>query len=294
MDGTPHRGFASDTLTAKAHPLMVCAGLNLKAGSKPLLADVSLRVRTGECLMLLGPNGAGKSTVLRVLAGELAPDAGQVHILGRSLEQWPGRALAQHRAVLPQQCAVHFPVTAGEVVDLGLPNTLRGQARDAIRSELMEWLAVGPLARRLYPSLSGGEQQRVQLARVLGQIWTTPGPRLLLLDECTSALDPAQQHAVMGMLRNLSRAAEIGIVATAHDLGLAATYADRVCLMRDGRVLEDAAPRQALTPERLAEVYDLRAQVRWEPVPSVEVEGTLNPRSAIPPASLATGQRAAA
>ncbi|MCI5104900.1 MAG: ATP-binding cassette domain-containing protein, partial [Algiphilus sp.] len=70
MDGTPHRGLASEAVTAKAQPLMVCAGLSLKAGSKPLLADVSLRVRTGECLMLLGPNGAGKSTVLRVLAGE--------------------------------------------------------------------------------------------------------------------------------------------------------------------------------------------------------------------------------
>jgi len=294
MDGTNHPQHLTTPVTAgPSHPLLACAGLSLRLGGKTLLDDVSLRVRSGECLMLLGPNGAGKSTALRVLAGELTADAGQVRILGRPLNQWHGRALAPIRGVLPQQCAVHFPVTAGDVVDLGLPSHLRSKARATLRLELMEWLAVAHLARRLYPSLSGGEQQRVQLARVLGQVWKMPGQRLLLLDECTSALDPAQQHAVMGMLRNLSRAAEIGIVATTHDLSLAATYADRVCLMRHGRVVEDASPRQALTAENLAQVYDLHAQVRWEPVPSVEVHGTLSRRSAVPPSSLACSPRAA-
>lgn len=282
MDGSTPNPAARAITVAESH------GLHLSAAGNTLLDGVSLQVRTGELLMLLGPNGAGKSTVLRVLAGELTTEQGSVAILGRPLAAWPGRALAQVRAVLPQHCAVHFPVTAAEVVDLGLPNHLRGSQRARLRSELLAWLEVDHLARRLYPSLSGGEQQRVQLARVLAQIWTTPGPRLLLLDECTSALDPAQQHSVMTMLRNLSRAADIAIIATAHDLGLAATYADRVCLMRAGRVLADARPRKALTPEMLARVYQLRAQVRWEPTPSVEVQGTLNPRSAVPPASLAS------
>lgn len=288
MDGSSPTPATLADKRAAATTLVESHGLHLSCNGSTLLDGVSLAVRIGECLMLLGPNGAGKSSLLRVLAGELTGQQGSVAILGRPLAAWPGRALAQVRGVLPQHCTVQFPVTAAEVVDLGLPPRLRGQERAQLRSELLEWLEVGHLARRLYPSLSGGEQQRVQLARVLGQIWKTSGPRLLLLDECTSALDPAQQHSVMAMLRNLCRAAEIGVIATAHDLGLAATYADRVCLMRGGRVLADAHPRKALTPELLARVYDLRAQVRWEPTPSVEIQGTLQQRSAVPPSSLVT------
>lgn len=291
MDGLPQAHVlppqvASDTFVLEARNLRVTAG------GKNLLDSVSLRLQPGECLMLLGPNGAGKSTLLRALAGELKPGQGSVAVLGRPLDAWHGRELARVRGVLPQQCAVQFPVTAAEVVDLGLPTTLRGEARARVRAELLDWLEVAHLARRIYPSLSGGEQQRVQIARVLGQVWRTPGPRLLLLDECTSALDPAQQHAVMAMLKSLSRAAGIGVIVTSHDLGLAATYADRVALMRDGRIITDATPREALTTHKLAAVYDLQARVRWEPSPSVEIQGALNTRNPTPPNTLETSNTA--
>lgn len=285
MHGRLPAGVPARTGAASPPALLQVDGLSFAAGGVMLLDAVSLQLRAGECVLLLGPNGAGKSTLLRLIAGEVPPAAGEVRVLGRALTQWHGRELARRRGVLPQHCTVHFPITAAEVVELGMARRLRAPARARLRQELLDWLGLAPLGPRLYPTLSGGEQQRVQLARVLAQVWTTPGPRLLLLDECTSALDPAQQHAVMAMLRRFCHEAGFGVIATTHDLGLAATYADRVMLMRGGRVLADGAPRQTLTPAMLAAVYALRARVHWQPQPSVAVEGALQP----PPEALPSG-----
>lgn len=257
-------------------PLLSVEGLTVSAGEQVLLSDIRFQARPGERLALLGPNGAGKSTLLRALAGDLIPDTGSVTLRGRPVAEWPVAELARHRAVMMQHTPVGFPVRADEVVALGLPGRRQGDARDPLVGELLDGFGVGHLRGRAWPSLSGGEQQRVHLARVLAQIWDTPGPRLLLLDESTSALDPAQQYLTLEKLAALAEQGDYLIVLVCHDLALAGAFASRVLMLDQGRLLADDRPARVLTPERLAEVYGLRS--RWLDHPDgpvLHVDGAL-------------------
>ncbi len=151
--------------------LLSVAGLTVRAGDRTLLSNIAFQARPGERLALLGPNGAGKSTLMRALAGDLHPHAGTVTWRGRPAHQWPVAELARQRAVMMQHTPVGFPVRADEVVAVGLPGRRHGNARDPLVGELLDWLGVAHLRGRDYPSLSGGEQQPVHLARVLAQVW---------------------------------------------------------------------------------------------------------------------------
>lgn len=236
----------------------------VRLGNKWVLQQVALRVYRGELVALLGPNGAGKSSLLKVVSGEQGFDHGQVRIAGKSLSSWRRRELARHRAVMPQRVEVNFPFTAREVVALGCPPGCRA-SRNGLIDRLLGRLEVAHLADRLIATLSGGEQQRVQLARVLAQLWESPGPRLLLLDECTSALDPAQQQLVFSLLRELAIDEGYGVLAVVHDLNLAAAHADRLVVIERGRIAADGAPREVLAPELLRRVYGLTARVELLP-----------------------------
>lgn len=234
--------------------------VTVQLADKAILQQVALGLRAGELVALLGPNGAGKSSLLKVIAGEQRCQQGQVAVGGKALECWRRRDLARQRAVMPQRVEVNFPFTAREVVALGCPPGTRA-SRDALIEDLLARLEVAELADRLIATLSGGEQQRVQLARVLAQLWLSRGPRLLLLDECTSALDPAQQQLVFSLLRELASDEGYGILAVVHDLNLAAAHADRLVLMQGGRIVADGAPSEVLRPARLRDVYGLNARV---------------------------------
>ncbi|SFM78328.1 heme ABC transporter ATP-binding protein [Marinobacter zhejiangensis] len=238
--------------------------VSFRVGRQAVLTQVSLRVERGEFVALLGPNGAGKSSLLRVVSGECRPESGQVRIAGRALASWRRRDLARHRAVMPQKVDVSFPFTAREVVALGCPAD-RVTGRQALIDSLLSRLGVADLADRLIGSLSGGEQQRVQLARVLAQVCDSDGPRLLLLDECTSALDPAQQQLVFSLLRELASVEGYAIVAVVHDLNLAAAHADRLVMMCKGRVVADGPPLMVLAPDLLRQVYGLNSRVERLP-----------------------------
>lgn len=238
--------------------------VNLQLGKKPILQQVSLRVDRGEFVVLLGPNGAGKSSLLKLISGEHRMQQGQVSVAGKALKAWRRSELARHRAVMPQRVEVNFPFTAREVVALGCPAGSKA-SRNALIEQLLSRLEVGELADRLIGTLSGGEQQRVQLARVLAQLWEENGPRLLLLDECTSALDPAQQQLVFGLLRELASQRGYAVLAVVHDLNLAAAHADRLTVMQGGRVVADDTPSAVLDPVLLQQVYGLNARV--EPLP---------------------------
>lgn len=248
---------------AEQHILKV-EHLEVRAGSKAILQDVSLTLGQGELVVLLGPNGAGKSSLVRAVAGEQSPHQGRIHIAGRCLSTWQRRALARHRAVMPQRVDVNFPFTAREVVALGCPAAPRART-DALIGELLARLEVADLADRLIMTLSGGERQRVQLARVLAQLWHSPGPRLLLLDECTAALDPAHQLLVFALLRELASSRGYGILAVVHDLNLAAAHADRLLVMQHGRMVAEGPAARVLEPALLERVYGLRARVTQLP-----------------------------
>ncbi|MBL3827078.1 MULTISPECIES: heme ABC transporter ATP-binding protein [unclassified Marinobacter] len=224
-----------------------------------IVDGIDCHLKAGELLMLLGPNGAGKSTLLKAISGDL-PYGGSVTLSGRELGQWRPERLARQRAVMPQRVEVNFPLTVEEVVQLGRPKMASGRS-DLVVDELMNELDIGHLRHRLVPGLSGGEQQRLQLARVLAQIIDSPGDRLLLLDECTSALDPAHQQMVLDLVRRLAKAEGMAVLAVVHDLNLAAQFADRLLVMKAGRRVHEGSAREVLTPELLDTVYGFTARV---------------------------------
>ncbi|MDF0749417.1 heme ABC transporter ATP-binding protein [Marinobacter sp. 71-i] len=244
-------------------PLLNVNNLDLWLAKQQILDDISLSLTQGELVALLGPNGAGKSTLIRALAGEVRVPAQTVRFDGKDMNQWSRAALARHRAVMPQKVDLQFPMTVEEVVALGRPRENPTQRRRIIRA-LLARLDITHLETRLVPTLSGGEQQRVQLARVLAQVWDRPDPRLLLLDECTSALDPAHQQQVFQQLRQLASEG-FGLLVAVHDLNLAAQYADRLVLMKAGKIFAEGPPASVLTEQHLREVYGLESRVELLP-----------------------------
>jgi len=246
------------------------SGVTVEAGGKRLLEDLALAVHPGRVLAILGPNGAGKSTLLKVLAGALTPGRGTVRLAGRPLADWPRDALARRRAVLSQHSALSFPFRVEEVVRLGRSPHAGHASRAtdaAIVGAALEAADVTPLAGRRYPTLSGGEQQRVQLARVLAQIMDAEGrfdDRWLLLDEPTASLDLLHQHHVLALARKVA-ASGGGVIAILHDLNLAAALADAVCLMKDGRIAAHGAPGATLTAASIEGVFDIRARILDHP-----------------------------
>jgi iron complex transport system ATP-binding protein len=234
--------------------------LTYSAGRRTLIQSVNLDVAPGEVLAILGPNGAGKTTLLRLLAGELAPTCGQVAINGKPLASYSSVELARCRAVLPQSESLRFGFLAHEVVALGRYPWGGGSGafEGAIVARAMQSAAASALASRPYTQLSAGERARVQLARVLAQIWQSaePVPRYLLLDEPTANLDLAHQHDVLGTTRNLSRNS-LGVIMVLHDLNLALRYADRVLLLRSGTPDACGRPIDVLGVETIRRVFDV-------------------------------------
>lgn len=261
------------SLDAPARSLVVLSArhVSYRVGDKLLLDDVSLDLRAGSVHALIGPNGAGKSTLLKVLAGDVRPTAGELTLLGRPLRSYGKRELALLRAVMPQDAVLSLPFTAEEVVAMGrYPHRGRrgagGRQQPAARNhetvirESMQATESAHLRERLYPTLSGGEQARVTLARVLAQ--ETP---LVFLDEPTASLDPRHQHLVMRLARDVARKGGT-VLAVLHDMNLASLYADDVVLMSGGRVRAHGSPAEVLRRELLEEVFQARFHVAQHPL----------------------------
>lgn len=222
---------------------------------RPIVDEVSLELNPGEILAVLGPNGAGKSTFFKIISGEIKCKHGAIGYNGHDIHTLKSRELAEVRAVMPQHTQVNFPFTVQEVVELGLIST---KAKDPSKliGEVLEATNTTHLKDQVFNNLSGGEKQRVQLARVLVQIWEAkPFPRYLLLDEPTSSLDIAQQHVVLKILQTL-KSRNIGILVILHELNLAAQYADKIALLKNGMIAKTGTVEDVLEEEILAHVFD--------------------------------------
>lgn len=226
--------------------------LVVRLGGATILDGVDVAVRGGELLALVGPNGAGKSTLLAALTGDLTPARGEVLLNGERVSGIPVATLARERAVLSQQHQLSFGFRVSEVVRMGRAPWHRTPAEDRddrVVAASMVRTDVDHLAERVFPSLSGGEQARASLARVLAQ-----EARVLMLDEPTAALDIRHQESALRVAREAAQAG-CAVIVVLHDLSLAASYADRICLLADGRVAADGSPTDVLTSERVSAVY---------------------------------------
>lgn len=253
---------------------------------RPIVNRIDTVFEPGRLTVVAGPNGAGKSTLLKLLARELTPSRGDVELNGRPLSSYPVAELARRRAVLPQESHLAFPFTVLEVVRLAHAAIAPGEAREedeqAIRA--LRSVGLGDHGSRSYQTLSGGEQQRVQLARVLTQLRASglrDEPGFLLLDEPISNLDVKHQVDIFRLVRGLADQGT-GVVAILHDLNIAAMFADRLIVMKDGAIAADGPPRAALTDDLLESVFGLPLRVCRTPA-----DGTafvLPQSAAIPPA----------
>lgn len=262
-------------------------GIAVQRGERQILSDIDLSLPAGQVIGVLGANGAGKSTLLAALAGELSPSAGRITLNGRPLSAWPAAELASCRAVLPQSPSLQFDLPVATVIGMGAypharhtrtgaPRTdSRDTAQTAIAEDqriLQRVLAladVQDLYERRYRRLSGGEQQRVHLARVLYQLLLARQGhdeyRVLMLDEPTASLDPRHQLHLLSAVHTLVHEENVAALVIVHDLNLAAGCCDRLLLLGQGRVAACGTPAQVLTPDTLRQVYGVEATVLPHP-----------------------------
>lgn len=245
-------------------PAVACVGLGASRGGVPVLDGIDLLVRPGEWVAMVGPNGAGKTTLLHALAG-LVPSTGTVTVGGLDPSQTARRAMSRVVALMPQRPVVPEGVTVTELVRLGrtphVPRFGTESAHDRdVADEIMARLDLTRLAHRRVTALSGGELQRVGLARALAQ-----EPQVLLLDEPTSALDIGHQQQVLDLVESMRAADGLTVVAAMHDLTLAAQYARRLVLLAGGRVVADGTPREVLQAKTIDRVYGARVEVLDRP-----------------------------
>jgi iron complex transport system ATP-binding protein len=246
----------------KAHEVSVIRG------RRRLLDRVSLTLQPGCFTVVIGPNGAGKSTLLKVLSGELAPDQGGVTYQDRSIRHLSALELAAERAVLPQSTALSFPFTALEVVRMGA--IAHGSLEPGLAArQALARVGLTGFDGRDYNALSGGEQQRVQLARVLAQMPDPVAdgrPRAIFLDEPTASLDIGHQISVLELARDFARRGG-SVLAILHDLNLAAEFADHLAVLHQGQLVAEGRVNDTLTDHIVKTVYGIEGAVGRVPPP---------------------------
>ncbi len=246
--------------------------LTVKLSGKPVLQGVNIEAPAGQLTAIVGPNGSGKTTSLKAIAGELSY-GGTVSINGHDISTLKPWELALKRAVLPQSTVISFPFTVREIVRMGLSVGARGDAgeTDRIAKDALEAVDLSGFAGRFYQELSGGEQQRVQLARALCQIWDPlqhGEPAFLLLDEPVSSLDIRHQLTIMRLAQDFC-ARGGGVIAIMHDLNLTAMFADRMVMIKAGRVAAAGHPNAVMTDEIMETVFGCPMRVNVTPTGNI-------------------------
>ncbi|MFH8574564.1 ABC transporter ATP-binding protein [Streptomyces zaomyceticus] len=250
--------------------------LSWSVAGTPVVREVSVAIAPGETVGLLGPNGSGKSSLLRCLAGLRAPDTGSVRYDDASVRDWSARRIARHVAFVAQDSGADSDLRVTDVVGLGrTPFRDRWRGPDAtdraVIAAALEVVGLTPLADRAWKALSGGERQRAHIARALAQ-----QPYALLLDEPTNHLDVKHQLELMELLSGADRT----VLVALHDLSLAARYCDRLLLLHHGRLVASGPPAAVLTAQRLAEVFEVDAELTTDALgqPTVTYRGPLGSR----------------
>lgn len=237
------------------------------AGSRPpALRNVTLEVKAGEIVGLIGPNGAGKSTLMRAVSGVLAPRSGGISVGGSDIRRLSVSQRARLLAVVPQARQMGGALTVEQAVMMGRTAYMGWLGRSSRSDEeavltALRQTGLTPFTGRSIASLSGGEQQRVLLARALAQ--ATP---VLLLDEPTNHLDLHHQVNLLTLVKELAREKNLAVLAAMHDLNQAALFADRLALLVEGQLMASGAPREVLTRENIQYAYETEVEIVPHPV----------------------------
>lgn len=246
------------------------AGIHYSVGKKLILNDINTEFHPGEFNMILGPNGSGKSTFLKIFSGEIHRNDGNVYYAGKKIREIKNDELAKYRAVMSQQPELSFPLMVNEVVMMGrYPHFVfnPGKKDEAICEEVIKRMNLESFKERNYLTLSGGEKQRVQYARVLAQIWEKPdrGCRYLFLDEPLTNLDINYQQEFLQIAREFVKEDTI-LVAVMHDINLAIQYADKLFFLKEGELVAQGKPSAILTEELIAKVFGVKTTIINNPV----------------------------
>ncbi|KNZ41174.1 ABC transporter [Acetobacterium bakii] len=227
-------------------------------GDADILSRFNAVVCQGEFVGLIGPNGAGKSTLLKCLSGLLPLKSGEIILEGKDNTTYSQRQRAQMVAVVPQSFDIDYDFSVEDIVLMGRNPYLSFKVKESqydydVVTEAMHATKTLQFRKRLFNTLSGGEKQRVIIARAIAQ-----EPDIILLDEPTSALDIHHQIEIMELIRNLNLKKSMTVVAVLHDINLASRYCNRLVLMKNGSVIVDGTPEQVITEENLKKVYDMK------------------------------------
>lgn len=246
----------------QTHPHMEVKNLNWATSSKTVLDDLSFTIERGDFVGILGPNGVGKSSLLRCMYQYMKPDSGDILLNNRNIATIAHREFASKVAVVLQHTPVGFSMTAKQLLATGLINQQKWWQNinhDLEKVEIERVLSLVNLsdkADQIFESLSGGEQQRLLIARALLQ-----KPEILLLDEPTNHLDVGYQVEILKLVKNL----DITVVASIHDLNLASAFCDKLLLLQEGKLIKSGTPAQVLTPASIENIYGVKTEVDRHP-----------------------------
>lgn len=247
--------------------MLEARGISLSLAAKHVLNDISLELKAGTVTVIMGPNGAGKTSLLRVMTGEVHASQGEVYLNDKPLAQWGAAQRARMMAVLPQSSTLDFGFSVEEVILLGRTPHSSGARRDReIAHAALHQVDGEHLSKRLYTQLSGGEKQRVQLARVLAQVWepVDEGEQCLFLDEPSASLDLAHQRLLLDTVKMFA-ARGLTVVMVMHDFNLAANCADKLVMLGDGRILAAGSVEAVLTENTIRRVFAVDAEIIRHP-----------------------------
>jgi iron complex transport system ATP-binding protein len=237
--------------------------------SRSVLRNLSFSVGKGDFFIIIGPNGSGKTTLLKIFAGLLKSQEGQIEVMGRFIGDYKRKSLARIIALVPQQLPLDFPFTVAESVLMGRAPYqgafgIECETDLAIAGQAMAFTEIEHLSDRRLDQLSGGEQQRVFIARAICQ-----EPQIMLLDEPTASLDLAHQVRVMDLMERLKAEKGVTVVMISHDVNLAAMYSDKLLILKDGEIISMGLPREVLSFEKLEETYGCKLLVDESPLGEV-------------------------
>lgn len=247
--------------------LLTARDISVSLHGKRLLDAIDLQLKTGEIAAIVGPNGAGKTSLIRALTGDLSLNTGEVLFNGRHLDSYSLQEKAQQLALLPQHTELNFSFPVKDVVHLGrIPHASGQQEDNRIVNDTLRAVDMLDRAQQHYTWLSGGEKQRVQLARVMAQVWRAEDApaRLMVLDEPTASLDVAHSQQLMQHLQTLATSG-MGIIMVVHDFNLAARYADCILMLKDGQLAAQGTPEQVLTKENMRRFFDVETTIMRHP-----------------------------